>query len=118
MKLGQAASIEDLEELNRKSGRHFFDPDSKRYFKSIVYPDVWPVLHGWVFLESRKFETIGYKAAREYRVCLISPTGAVSQLLDQRFFKTLETARKLAEKYAAEHPYVDPGCQQSRRSNR
>ena len=106
MKLGDYVTVDELADYNRRQGYHFFSPHTLKSFRSVIYPTVYPVADGWVFVESSRDGITNSR--REYRVCLMRVSGGTTHLYDKKWWLTLEAAERNAKKYAQAHPYVKP----------
>lgn len=51
----ELATIGDVERLNSRSGRHFFDADTMRFFKSRICRD-YDLLYGRFFITTEKYD--------------------------------------------------------------
>jgi hypothetical protein len=93
-------SIEEIKQANKASGRHFFSPDTMRFFNSIVYDDVFPHhnLPQTFFITSEKMNGM---SARYYMVRCAHPDGSMSSIskIDHKLSKTraYTLARKLSQ---------------------
>lgn len=66
--------INDIERINRDHGQHFFDSDTKRFFRSKILPTAYQGPGGIFFVTSEQFvASDGTKAARQYTVRRFDP---------------------------------------------
>ena len=69
-------SMEDIKRANENAGRHFFEPDTMRFFKSRVGDTVFQGIGGIYFVTSEKFD---WQSPRNYTVRQFNPeTGKIS----------------------------------------
>src|SRR5262245_25452245 len=54
---GTHLDIDQLQEIVRRSGSHFFDADTMRFFRSRVDSDTFAGPDGWYFVTSEKHES-------------------------------------------------------------
>lgn len=83
-------SIEQIEEHNRANGKNFFDPKTKKYWKSIIYSEI---VNGHFFVTSEKsFD--GEK--RLYTLRIVLDGGRIDTIGKFQQFPTKELALKYA----------------------
>lgn len=88
------AEIDLIKQLNRDSGRHFFDESTMRWFDSKVYGKVF----GDYFVTSERSPWAG---SRRYSVRRVNRnTGEVSTVGEFQQFFTLQEAYRAAKKYS------------------
>lgn len=76
-------SIYEVKRANRQAGKHFFDADTMRFFKSRVSNDVEPLPNGAaLFITSEQFEMAdrSYRAPRKYTIRLALPDGDIVEV--------------------------------------
>ena len=94
----QYYSMEDIKRANENAGRHFFEPDTMRFFKSRVGDTVFQGIGGIYFVTSEKFD---YKSPRNYTVRQFNPeTGIVGT--DGEFNKMSYSQARARAKYLSE----------------
>lgn len=97
--------IYDIELSNRQHGQHFFDADSKRFFRSRIGQDVYEGPGGIFFTTSEQFD---HKSPRLYTVRQFNPeTGACKTVGEFQQYASSSGARRAAERMAKKAPH-DP----------
>jgi hypothetical protein len=66
--------IEQVKEIVRRTGSHFFEPDTMRFFKSRVSSKVYPTPNGAFFVTSERFNDT---TPRTYTVRRVSDAGTL-----------------------------------------
>lgn len=115
---GTPIDIDQLQELVSRSGSHFFDRDTMRFFRSRVDYMVYPGADGWYFVTSEKhvshtsYGTIN--EPRMYTVRRLSINAQPDLQLDEyeefQHFKTLRGARACAERCTKSGTVKCPEC--------
>mgnify|MGYP001561920126 CR=1 FL=1 len=86
---------------NERAGFHFFDPDSKRFFRSRIGSTVYQGPGGIFFTTSERFEGSTYTAPRRYTLRRFDPeTGHVGKVGEFNVLSRSQAVR-LAKKAAA-----------------
>jgi hypothetical protein len=103
--LGQRIDDNELVDLVRQTGSHFFSADTMRCFRSKLYPEIRPVSNGWAFMTSEKQSGYlsGHTYARVYSVRLLEVTAADMRLrtINETDYPSLNAARKALAYYVA-----------------
>ena len=112
---GRSMQMSELQDIVRRSGSHFFDRDTMRYFRSRVDSYTMAGKDGWYFVTSEQHQVppTSYGSGRTYpRLYTVrclrlenydgTPGIELYELGEFQAFKTLNRARKAA-KYAAQH---------------
>lgn len=94
--------IEDIETANRAAGKHFFDEDSKRFFRSCILEETYQGPGGVYFVTSEQFRpSTGKAAARRYTVRRFHPEDArVSSVPAFQAFQSAYAAKQAARRFA------------------
>ena len=95
-----------IKEANRQAGKHWFSPDTLRFFKSRIGETIYQGPGGVYFVSS---EVYGPSAPRLYSVREFTPsTKAVNSVHGERFTQTTRArAITLAKKLAAGTEHAD-----------
>ena len=84
-------TIQQIIDLNRNIGNHFFSPSSMRFFSSRVHSEVYS---GCYFVTSEKFD---WKSPRLYTVRKANPDGTIETIGDFQAFDTRSKAHTFAK---------------------
>ncbi len=84
-------SISEIKTTNKDKGFYFFEPNSMRFFKSKIYPEL---INGNIFITSEKFDE---NSDRLFTVRCCLSTGAIEELSKFQAFKTKQAALKYAK---------------------
>lgn len=112
---GQHLDISGLMEAVRRSGSHFFDKDTMRYFKSRIDDVTFTGPDGWYFVTSEKHESAfaQINEPRKYTVRRLSVTPNDLRLYELGGFQaypTLRRARTAARHAAKVGAAICPDC--------
>lgn len=120
---GTRIDMDQLKDYVTRSGSHFFDADTMRFFRSRPDWHVYPGPDGWYFVTSEKHvshfahinEPRKYTVRRLSFVERTSPDGPYTDLilyeLEQfQAYRTLTTARNRAKHYASTGSALCPQC--------
>ncbi len=115
--LGQRIDDNELVDLVRQTGSHFFSADTMRAFRSKLYPEIRPLasphhsVNGWAFLTSEKQGGNCWSSpcscsrhySRVYRVRLLEVTADDMRIrtIDETDYPSLNAARKALAAYVA-----------------
>ena len=86
-------SIDDIEHANERSGGHYFEPSTMRFFNSRVLDGVYG---GRYFITSERCDW-GGDYARSYSLREALPSGRIETVGEFQQFATARAARKAAE---------------------
>lgn len=94
----------DIERAADRAGSHFFDRDTKRFFRSRILPDAFHGQGGCYFVTSEQFEDhTGHRAKRKYTIRKFNPIDASIDSFGP--FNVLSRSRALRiAKIASEYP--------------
>jgi len=81
------ASLKQIKSRNKAAGRHWFSPDTMRFFKTILYPAIYG---GCLFISSEK----GPSGFRMFTVRRANADGSIVSVSDFQQFGTLYAAKK------------------------
>jgi hypothetical protein len=99
-KIMRIRSLDDVKELNREGGFHYFDRDTLQFFGSRIGETVYPSLDG----QRACFVTSEYtgwdRAGRRYSVRMIDQTGDVSNISEFLQYATRNGAHAAARRHA------------------
>lgn len=114
---GTRLDISQIQDLVRRSGSHFFDRETMRFFRSRVDYHVAVGSDGWYFVTSEKHESpyLRINEPRKYTVRRLSINAEGTDLrLDEyenfQYFATLRGARNAADKCARHGTVYCPDC--------
>jgi hypothetical protein len=118
---GTRLDIDELKSLVTRSGSHFFDRDTMRFFRSRVDDYVYPGPDGWYFVTSEKHVShfANINEPRLYTVRRLSVVKRENGSDDLGLFelegfqpyRTLDAARRRAKYYAGKGAALCPKCQ-------
>ena len=80
-------TIQEIERANENHGHHFFEPSSKRFFRSRIGETVYG---GRYFITSEQFD---YTSPRLYTVRMARDDGSIETIGDFQAFRTASQAR-------------------------
>jgi len=97
---GPYTHIEEIETANDRTGYHFFESDTKRFFASKILSTVY---HGRYFITSEQFIDRDFKAPREYTIRMAQNNGCVDtigytgggRIMRVKFHSAVQAARML-----------------------
>jgi hypothetical protein len=92
-------SIRDIRERNRRSGRHFFDADTLRFFRSRILPTVHVGTTRAFFVTSEQYDD---DAPRRYTVRFCDPDGDCGTIDTFQGHPTARAAQDAARAAAAQ----------------
>jgi hypothetical protein len=101
--LSEINTIERLKAYNTAMEFYFFSPDTMRYFRSRIAPDLIHTSEGIVFITSEQFQCDGRIDPRLYTVRIMQEDGDIDDIGGFQQFNTLRQARKFAKEWAAKH---------------
>jgi hypothetical protein len=92
---GPFGSIEEIKRANARSGQHWFDPDTMRFFSSRAGSQI---IAGRIFISSERFEMPdpSLSGPRLYTIRIATDTGEVGDLSDFQQFRSASGARAAA----------------------
>ena len=85
-------TIAQIKALNRSRGGHFFDPETLRFFNSVIYPNVRTGRNGWFFVTGER--PPGRPTRYTVRKCLQS--GKIKTVGDFQQYASFEGALSAA----------------------
>jgi len=114
---GTPMDVDEIVSLVNRSGSHFFDADTMRFFRSRVAPDSYTGKTGWYFITSEQNHGFGGTYPRLYTVrCLKledydgKPGIYLYELEGFQYFSSLRRARTAALHAARTNPRICPQC--------
>lgn len=94
-------SIEQIKRRNKACGRHYFEPETMRFFRSRVAPGVFVGSNATYFITSEQFEFRGKRDARKYSVRKTKDGCTIDDVGGFQAYKTLAQAKAAAKRLAA-----------------
>lgn len=85
-------TISEIKEANKVKGHHYFEPDTMRFFKSKVYPEI---IHGNLFITSEKHRE---DDPRLFSVRCAMPDGSIDSVSKFQAFETKAQAIRYAKR--------------------
>jgi len=97
---GAIHNTDELKRVVASIGSHFFDPESVRFFRSRLAPDVYHCASGVVFITSEQF--VSYhptyrKESRFWTVRILTRTGRIREIGEFQQYASLAQARRGAK---------------------
>jgi hypothetical protein len=92
-------SIEEIKAANEAKGDNWFSPNTLRFFKSEVYPEVYGERY---FVTSEKNDGYGYSYPRLYSVRIANEDGSIDTVGEFQAYGSLREARRAAARIARE----------------
>ena len=93
-------TISDIKRKNKSTGHHFFDKDTLRFFKSVIFPTVY----GDGYFVTRETNPSG---STRYSVRKAESGGGIKTIGEFHSYRTLDGARERA-KFLARHTQSNP----------
>lgn len=94
-------TIDEVKQRNHDAGFFFFEPDTMRFFRSVISTTAFPVPNGALFVTSEQNEhSDGTREQRRYTVRFAHDTGDVFQVGKFQQWPSRKSARRRAAKLA------------------